>query len=218
LIDSYPQALKITNASGDTPLHAACCHYYTNNVDLIRFLVEKCPEVLESDYVNGTPLHTICRGNDGNLKKDRLDYLRVLAISEKAVKAKNKYGQSALHVLCRDGNGCTGDEIQVLLDKCPELPTVKDNQGRTPLHMAVQGSVLTRASRYAETVECLLESFPGSVQVADNGGMTPLELACARNADLTVIYQLVSVNPISTLGLESGRQATSPTRKRKWPL
>jgi hypothetical protein len=53
--------------------------------------------------------------------------------------------------------------------------------------------------QYEETIQCLLEAFPGGACLVDDAEVSPLMLAC--EADLNLIYKLVSVNPILSLGL-----------------
>lgn len=55
--------------------------------------------------------------------------------------------------------------------------------------------------RYHAIVSYLLELFPNGVRVRDNDGLMPIELACQNNISLSLIYQLVTADPIVNLGL-----------------
>jgi len=81
-------------------VHVSCVHGSAESVLVVRYLVvQDCPEVLEPDE-DTTPLHEICASFNQHL--DLL--LEVLAISEKAVKAKDELGRTPLHVLSCSSN------------------------------------------------------------------------------------------------------------------
>jgi len=217
LVDAYPQALTLRDMAGCTPLHVAE-HSNRANLELARILVQKCPEVLELDDTTserGTPLHQLCKGGLCGSLFDflhELNYLKTLALSEKAVKAKNIRGQIPMHLLCQ--GSAQREMLQVMFDLYPKIAQEKDNQGRIPLHLALLGSVDSpRPWRYYETIDWLLQVYPDGVRMADNDGMTPLELACEKNASVSLIYQLVSSDPVMNLGLTS--RLSHPSRKRK---
>jgi len=220
LVDSCPEILKMKDSRGRTPLHTACLGD-TKDVDVIRLLAEKCPDILENndESDDGTPLHIMCSSRKFRFdaQSTQLECLQVLAVSENAVTAKDNIGRSPLHLLSRQG--ASRNALHVLIDKCPAVVCKTDSHGRIPLHAAVEGCVQSPASEaplYNDTVKCLLESFPGGAQAKDNDGMTPLELACEKDVSLSLVYQLVCVDPVSNLGL--GARPQQATRKRKWAL
>ena len=109
--------------------------------------------------------------------------MKIMAISEKAVKVKDDLGRTPLHWLAFSG-GVTPESLQVLVDKCPDLLLITNNNGRIPLHAALEGYFVSHTStlaHYHQTVTCLLESCPSGVHVRDNEGMTPLDFACEKN-------------------------------------
>lgn len=139
LINAYSEALMVKDNFGCIPLHVA---EYSNegSLELARFVVEQRPQIVEDDdstSVRGTPLHQFCMvGGQGK----SIDYLRDLAMSERAVTAKNSLGRSPMHLLCR--RAASQGMLQVLLEMCPTIAQEKDSDGRIPLHAVVEGYFL----------------------------------------------------------------------------
>jgi len=243
LVNVYPDALQIKDKIRNlTPLHIAV--EKATDIDVIRFMAHKCPEVLESDGdASGTPLHTVCasmeklhwHGVDCNSECSCQDFrvrslaiLEIfLALSEKAVEARDSLRQSPLHILAREGS--SRDFLKVLAERFPSAFSLKDCDGRIPLHIAVENcalepSVTTMAQLQQvfleATLQHLLEAFPLGVHIVDHTGKTPLMLACEGNVSLNVIYLLVKTDPISNRGLEwrqvpHERKIESTSRWRK---
>lgn len=97
-----------------------------------------------------------------------------------------------------------------------------DSQGRTPLHLALEGMAEegNANDRYHQQIALyLLKLFAGGIVVADNEGMTPLSLACEKDVDLPLIYELVRVDPLVAIGsfqsLARAESSSAETRKRK---
>lgn len=225
LVEQCPEALvRKDHAGHHTPLHWEVCRPCLN-INIVRYLAEKCTNVLEADDEegDGTPLHEFCYQHAHGCDHGRLYCLEALAISEKAVKARDGTGQTPFHVLCYMGS--TEEFLDKFLDKCAELLHMRDSKGRIALHLAVKGAAdFSRwdnkdyESYYAEiyhlTIAYLLKAFPGGVQIADNDGMTPLELACEKNVSLNLIYQLVRTDPVMNLSC-FGESKRNLKRKRE---
>jgi len=207
VIASYPEALMVRNSLGESPLLIA---FLAMGGDKIKRFIE----MLEfGDSMSGSSLlHILCEHCS---EQDKLlECLQIMDVSKTVVQAKDSLGRTPLHVL--SSNGAGREACQVLLDVFPDLVKVSDNNGNVPLHTAIHESAETSpsmSSRYYETVQCLLGAFPRGVHVTNTNGMTPLELACEEDADLSLIYELVCVDPMQSLGLQSRKQMRSP-RKR----
>lgn len=221
LVDAYPEALMTKNSLGLTPPHIAE-RQNRQNLDLGHFLIEKYPQLVEDDDLTserGTPLHQFCQ-HGGRGKP--IEYLKMLAISKRAIKAKNKNGHTPIHLLCRGGS--SRERLQVLLEVFPAITKDKDNKGRIPLHAAIEGCAELSSPQthvqHHETLQWLLEVYPKGMFVSDNEGKNPLQLACELNVHLSFVYQLVCFDPIMSLGLSQGSADASltddlSTRKRK---
>ena len=84
------------------------------------------------------------------------------------VTIKNHRGQTALHLAAR--SHCL-DCVEVLLHKANSDPNAEDNDGRTPLHLALGRSLL------AYDVTDMLITRRANVNKADKYGYTPLHVA-----------------------------------------
>ena len=217
LVEAYPDALRIKDRVNElTPLHIACKRA---ELDVICYMVEKCPEVLELDGTT-TPLHAVSWTMAGsgffkastNCRARTLSLLQILAMSEKAVETKDSQRQTSLHVLCRQRQ--PREYLQVLIERSPNVTRARDHRGRIPLHAAIEGcasSIMARDRRcQEEAVLYLLETYPLGVHAVDNAGMTPLMLACEWDVSLNVIYHLLKVDPISNCGLECSQVSRKP--------
>ncbi|MFP3032786.1 MAG: ankyrin repeat domain-containing protein, partial [Wolbachia sp.] len=188
-------SLKAKNKDGETPLGLAV---QKNYIDIIEFLkktqldldkellatvkgddlnrvkalVSQGASLEAKDNSNNTPLHNAC--NNGHVKV--VEYL----IQEGAsLKAKNKDGEAPLHVAVQhDG---TLEVIEFILSR--DLSGINNvtNEGRTSLHLAIQGNKLN-------TVELLLRKG-ASIAVKDKNGKTPLDLA--KQEDYTNIIEMI---------------------------
>jgi len=228
MVNACPEVLKIVDEWGSTPLHLAIS--WRRGVEFIRFLFEKCPEVMDSNekYIGGLPLFALLKSDEDNKDDDYIiSCLKIFGKeSATAFKAKNvNSGITVFHWMCL--RGVSTSVLQFMAEICPDLPSLKDNFERIPLYFAISGSCPFDGSsstetwyysemsvRLSEVVKFLLEKFPRGVRAKDSKGMTPLEYACENNAPVTLIYQLVSVDPIFSLGLETRREARGK-RKRK---
>ncbi|QMV46176.1 hypothetical protein HC358_03815 [Wolbachia pipientis] len=188
-------SLRAKNKDGETPLDLAVQKNYigiieflkktqldldkellavANGDDLnrVKDLVSQGASLEAKDNSNNTPLHNAC--NNGHVKV--VEYL----VEEGAsLKAKNKDGEAPLHVAVQhDG---TFEVIEFILSR--DLSGINDitNNGRTPLHLAIQGNKLN-------TVELLLRKG-ASIAVKDKNGKTPLDLA--KQEDYTNIIEMI---------------------------
>ena len=218
LVKAYPQALCMKDCMDCTPLHEATKRSTSH---IIRFLKEQSSEPLEPYFDGGigSPLHTLCASYDIGKLREFLKSLDALVISERAVRARDYGGRTPAHLLARAG-GLTRDALRIISAKYPGILLERDVRGRFPLHSAIEGSIgcessIEESARYHDTIQCLLGAFSAAVSAGDKYGMTPLQYACENDASLSIVYQLVSDNPIANLGLESGRPVAMCGKKRK---
>ena len=113
---------------GRTPLHCAC---ESGKLDIVKFLVEKCncdPGVQDRD--GETPLHLA-------FKEGNMDIVRFFLADDHCDPAcRGKKGRTLLHYACESGKL---DIVKFLVEECHCDPfTGKDEDGHTPLHLAVQ--------------------------------------------------------------------------------
>jgi ankyrin repeat protein len=100
--------------------------YPTEPVDTLsvaNFFHEHTPEQIAA-YDNET-----C----GAARSDDLDALRALHRSGKTLQCSNRFGESLIHIACRRGSLPV---IAFLLDEAGVSIRVRDDCGRTPLHVS----------------------------------------------------------------------------------
>jgi len=217
IVQECPEALEAKDKRHRTPLHVAV-ERLEPSVNCVRWLAERCCSILEANnnQGSGTPLHVFCGDIAADYDNETiLECLEALAISEKAVTSTDRKGRTPFHVLC--SNGASREYLEILLKKYAGLAEMRDNKGRIPLHLAVEAAADPRRDEefFHKTISSLLDIFPEAVQVADSDGKTPLEVACENDVSLSLIYLMVSSDPIVSLGLAGGRDVAASPRKRK---
>jgi len=186
LIDIWPHALEVVDASGHLPLHLAFCNNL-NNIELIQLLISKWPHAVQftSPYNNELPLHMAHNCN------------APLAVVQTLISAwpyaccvQDDEGYLLHpHGVLRNLNNV----IVFLAESCLET-TVTSGGGYLPLHWACIKKVST------SIIEALIQADLLSVRVlAYNEGL-PLHLACLNDdPDRETIECLVWAWPESTM-------------------
>ncbi|XP_028131929.1 uncharacterized protein LOC114327487 [Diabrotica virgifera virgifera] len=143
-----------------------------DDLNRVKALVSQGASLEAKDNSDNTPLHNAC--NNGHVKV--VEYL----VEEGAsLKVKNKDGETPLHVAAQHDSIL--EVIEFILNR--DLSGINDitNNGRTPLHLAIQGNK-------PSTVKLLLKKG-ASIAVKDKNGKTPLALAIQE--DYTNIVQMI---------------------------
>jgi ankyrin repeat protein len=203
LVEAYPSALILKNDLGVTPLHMACVRDEDLGVDLLVYLANWYNAVTDASDEDETLLHIICASySNGEVF---LECLQRLKLSSESVLARDSHGWNPFHILCH--RYAPLPLCRALIDMCPESFLTMTGQGKYPLHLAVEGFIKAKSNQELRPHTCetliryLLEKFPRAVRIEDDDGMTPLSIACEYNTSLSVIYEMVRVDPVSVLGL-----------------
>lgn len=102
--------------------------------DALRSLLKCKADLSVKDKCGNTPLHVAISNNQSAAAEIIVEHLRTLKENaDAAVNARNKSGESALHVAARVGDNRL---VELLLDLYAD-PCVTDKNGNTPLHLAV---------------------------------------------------------------------------------
>lgn len=138
------------NKTGETILH-----YYVNNNQTLRWLLDRgCNPNAVDDYLD-TPLH--------NFVYNHPDLVMITTLFNfGAAQLSNEDGNTPLHLACNQGNV---ELVTKLVENGPIQ--VKNKHGWTPLHFAYnQGHI--------EVIDILLRK--GTIETCDNRGRLPSDL------------------------------------------
>lgn len=179
VIDSVE--LKVKDSNGNNVLHALA---RTQNVSMILKVIEKAPELLHDENINGrTPLGELVR------RADRLPYkidekfvaaARIMINGGADPSATDEYGRTLLHyAVAQDRQSF----VEFLLAKKID-PDVVDRDGRAALHIAIERKNLTLLDR--------LLDLGADPDLTDPRGWTVLDrLAEKDDRDSPVVQRLI---------------------------
>lgn len=97
------------------------------------------------------------------------------------------FGQTVLHLACYRFPPL--DVIKILLKVCPEIASVKNVDGETPLHIAIMGSS-------EDVIEEIILANRQSVLVKDKHGETPFHQACRGGLSIEILRLMLSCGPL----------------------
>ena len=144
---------------------------------IIRFLVQECHVNVNSvsDYNKNTALHFA-------VINYRLDITECLTLHGHAdVEKKDIYGFTPFLRAC---NGSNFKAVKYLIQNCNANVDVKDNCGRTALHICCE----TSNANATEICQFLISECHANVETTDCKGRTPLHIACRHGKIDTVRY------------------------------
>jgi ankyrin repeat protein len=185
-------ALQAQDQWGRVPLHYAAADGSQEDepnrdcVDIVRFLVEKCPETaLVADHKGKIPLHiaAACRG-----EAELVDFL--LQASPESARIKDNKGFLPLHCAASEWEGV--EKARRLVEHWPDSIRERTNEGWLPLHEATHAGSLPCVNYFCET-------WPGAVNEPSHHGWLPIHsaLVCndAEQSTLAMAGFLIGNNP-----------------------
>lgn len=124
--------------------------------------------------------------HDACFRSSPFEHIETLATTNPEwVSIHNNGGYSPLQILCK--NGRIDERIVTIFSSIggPEIFSVVDSTGNTPLHSAM------REDMDVNTLKCLIRARPGALHLKTIYGDSPLHLACFRRASPDVIRELI---------------------------
>ena len=165
-----------------TPLHYYV-YWGNRNIEIIKLLVEACPEALTMGDENTfklTPLHTILLPPN----KPDLDTVKFLVdLNPSLLSIEDNYGRLPIHS-ASSNDYITPDVMKFLIKACPGSLEVMDVFEDLPLHHLLR--VTYRSSKELnnapEILKLFVNVYPRSVfQERDGGGKLPIQTAAASH-------------------------------------
>jgi hypothetical protein len=114
----------------------------------------------------------------------------------------DRYGNSALHILCQQHWSTNDSEhfvnaVASIAQFDPHLVAQSNVATLTPLHLACEKRLIL-SRRNSELVVLLIRHCPEAVSVRTNAGFkmkTPFYIACEANAPIEVLHAMLAINP-----------------------
>ncbi|WP_265030421.1 ankyrin repeat domain-containing protein [Wolbachia endosymbiont (group B) of Athalia cordata] len=158
------------NANSFDGSNLLCLVSGSGYIELAKLLIEKGANVNAQDNEGKTPLHLA-------VSSSNLDIIGVPIFIRRLIDGEDE------NVNLQD------NIVEILIEKGANI-NIQDNEGKTPLHLAVSNSSLG-----AEGIAIVVETLIGrdaKVDIQDNEGKTPLHLAVS-NSDLPNIFAALSL-------------------------
>lgn len=200
LLDLCPESMRVANAKGSNALQIAIAK---DKLDVVRFLVERNPELVRERDAFGNTLAHFVAAACGDLSLNLLEF--VFEAWPGSIRVRNASGDLPLHLLVAHEKP-PSRYTALLLRRHPDAGRVRGSGGKCPLHAAV--SVSYPSPNLSNLVRRLLKLWSGAVRVRDADGNPPLIVAAAKeNARLDDVFILLKLWPDIVVG---GTARSSP--------
>jgi ankyrin repeat protein len=164
LVQKFPEAVRVTNYSHQTPVHMACMSDKIS-LDVVELLLEHYPTAAQlADQDGYTPFHLACLHG---APKELLHLL--IRTSPSVIRMSTRSLQKALHVTCL--HAPLLETVQLLLKRDPSSVRATDELFQTPLHCAVQGNA------DQQIVQLLVQAHGGARYLKNDFDETPFNMA-----------------------------------------
>ena len=177
-------AIDATNKKGETPLHL------TTNVSTFKLLVERGADITIANKEGDTVLHVTAH----YFRYSTLIVEFLLGLRPADVHSRNARGKTPLH-LTAEALQC--EKAEMLLQK-GALVNAMDNEGCTPLHVAVRGY-------YPPTFWQVLIERGADVNAVDKRGNTVLHMAAGKPRGQDLLSFLVERGGDATIRNKKGK-------------
>jgi hypothetical protein len=164
LVQKFPEAVRVTNYSHQTPVHMACMSDQIS-IPVVELLLEHYPTAAQlADQDGYTPFHLAC------LHGAKTELLQLLIqTSPSVIRMNTRALQKALHVTCL--HAPITETVELLLRRDPACVRATDEFFQTPLHCAVQGKACE------QILTLLVKAHPGALYLTNDFDETPYKMA-----------------------------------------
>lgn len=202
IIEACPDCVAIRTHGGETAMHLACSS--GAYVGVLRLLVDSQSFLADhvdsslpyysrlsksmTNKIGNTPLHEACFRGAG------FEHIETLATSNPEwIVTQNNAGYTPLQILCKRGR--LDERVVTTFSRIrgPEVFTVVDQTGHTPLHSACRDGTEVAA------IKSLIRAFPDALMLKTLYGDTPLHLACLRSANVDVVRLIAESSSVRRL-------------------
>nr|CAI5860274.1 unnamed protein product [Callosobruchus analis] len=128
ILENRPDLVGARDKDGYTPLHRAC---YSNNIEVVRYLIECGADIGAKTEVQWQPLHSCCQWN-------HKECAWLLIQNGADVNAQSEGSQTPLHIAA--SHGANYETVQLLLSHPYIDASIKNNSGETAADLAKRGS------------------------------------------------------------------------------
>nr|XP_004239183.1 uncharacterized protein LOC101259438 [Solanum lycopersicum] len=196
ILGNFSDVLVYRDAQGSTLLHSASGR---GQVEVVKSLLERYELINSRDNQGNTALHVAAY-------RGYLAVVKVLiSVSPSSTTLRNNYGDTFLHMAVAGFRTPSFHRLdrqmelmkQLVRGKIIEIEdiiNIKNNDGRTALHLAVIENIQT------DVVELLMTAFSINLNIRDADGNTPLDLLKLRPQSASseiLIKRLISAGGIS---------------------
>ena len=201
-IERAPESLIMMDNLGLYPIHIAA--EKGNSLQVMKLMVDSFHDsIILTDNGGSTPLHrclTSCNTENRNRRRaPTVEELTLLLGGYKDCKVRvsssvnDNMGNSPLHIACANIDIMSSEIILKLFSANPHMAKSQNNEGRTPLHLALLGGEENPVS--LEVVKILLPEIHELeiCKVQDIYGYLPIHCACRSFALFEVLQYLLKI-------------------------
>lgn len=217
LLEACPESVTLLTHGGETPVHLACSsgafvsvldiltkHTPKNEVPLgtgSERLLSARPRM--TNKVGNTPLHEAC------FRGASFEHIETLAkANPEWIVVRNNAGYTPLQIVCKGGR--LDDRIVNTFSRIrgPEVFSVVDSHGHTPLHSAC------REGSHISAIQSLIQAYPEALHSKTSYGDTPLHLSIFRGAAVDIVCMVAEASSDGSLSpvLKPNASGQTPLR------
>lgn len=214
LLEACPSSVNQRTNGGETAVHLACSSgAFVGVLQLLTSAHQRgasntspfvsLDRLAESttNKIGNSPLHEAC------FRGASFEHIETLAkATPEWIVVRNNAGFTPLQVMCKSGR--LDERVVTAFSRIrgPEVFSVMDSTGHTPLHSACREGTSVAAIR------SLIRAYPDALHLKTEYGDTPLHLSCLRRASADVVREIAvsSSDGMTSTLLETNTAGQTP--------